>query len=78
MDSRLIGLLAADHDSALSGGLVQSHGTANESLQRLLVYLVALVEVDRTPCLPVKTGVEEARRIPQSPPFAKVIFTTFL
>ena len=44
-------------------GLVQGHGGANESLQRFLVYLLALVEVDGAPCVPLKTGVEEARRI---------------
>src|SRR5687767_3049006 len=44
---------------ALGCGLVQGHGGANESLQRLLVYLLALVEVDGTPCVSVKTGVEE-------------------
>ena len=56
---------------ALSGRLVQGHGGANESLQRLLVYLRAVVEVDGTPCVPVKTGVEEARRILQSRPFGE-------
>src|SRR4029434_6415132 len=56
---------------ALGCGLVQGHGGANESLQRLLVYLLALVEVDGTPCVPVKTGVEEARRILQSRPFGE-------
>src|SRR3954447_8620359 len=44
-------------------GLVQGHGGANESLQRRLVDGVALVEVDGAPCVPVETGVEEARRI---------------
>src|SRR6516225_4309779 len=52
-------------------GLVQGHGGANESLQRLLVYLLALVEVDGTPCVPLKTGVEDARRILQSRPFGE-------
>src|SRR6267154_4256162 len=56
---------------ALGCGLVQDHGGANESLQRLLVYFLALVEVDGTPCVPVKTGVEEARRILQSRPFGE-------
>src|ERR1700738_3918149 len=56
---------------ALGCGLVQGHGGANESLQRLLVYLLALVEVDGTPCVPVKTGVEEGRRILQSCPFGE-------
>src|SRR6185436_10753555 len=42
-----------------------------ESLQRVLVYLRALLEVDGTPCVPVKTGVEEARRILQSRPFGE-------
>src|SRR5207245_8268776 len=57
--------------SALGCGLVQGHGGANESLQRLLVYLLALVEVDGTPCVAVKTGVEEARRILESRPFGE-------
>src|SRR5215469_5697813 len=52
-------------------GLVQGHRSANECLQRLLVDLLALVEVDGTPCVPVKTGVEEARRILQRRPFRK-------
>src|ERR1051326_8538176 len=56
---------------ALGCGLVQGHGGANESLQRFLVYLLALVEVDGTPCVPVKTGVEESRRILQSRPFGE-------
>lgn len=56
---------------AFSFGLVQGHGGANESPQRLLVYLLALVEVDRAPCVPVQTGVEEARRIFQSRPFSE-------
>src|SRR5262249_10551222 len=56
---------------ALGCGLVQGHGGANESLQRLLVYLLAFVEVDGTSCVPVKTGVEEARRILQSRPFGE-------
>src|SRR3954451_19742940 len=56
---------------ALGFGLVQGYGGANESLQRLLIYLLALVEVDGTPCVPVKTGVEEARRILQSRPFGE-------
>src|SRR6516225_11839035 len=56
---------------ALGSGLVEGHGGANEGLQRLLVYLLALVEVDGTPCVPLKTGVEEARRILQSRPFGE-------
>src|SRR5688572_23280230 len=46
-------------------GLVQGDGGANERLQRLLVYLLALAEVDGTPSVSVQTGVEEARRILQ-------------
>src|SRR4051794_13332462 len=57
--------------SALGFGLVQGHGGPNQSLQRLLVYLLALAEVDRTPCVPFKAGVEEARRILQSRPFGE-------
>src|SRR3954453_13845018 len=58
-------------DSAFGFGLVQGHGGANERLQRLPVYLVALMEVDGTPCVTLKTGVEEPRRILQSRPFGK-------
>src|SRR5215813_6006110 len=57
--------------SASGCGLVQRHGGANESLQRLLVDLLALVEVDGTPCVPFEAGVEEARRILQSRPFGE-------
>src|SRR5215468_3695340 len=58
---------ANQNSSRLScdSGPVQGHGGANESLQRLLIYLLALVEVDRTPCVPLQAGVEEARRILQ-------------
>src|SRR5215813_1249182 len=46
----------ANSDSLASGsGLIQDHGGADERLQRLLVYLLALVEVDGTPRVPVKT-----------------------
>jgi hypothetical protein len=63
--------LSPFHGLALGCGLVQGHGGANESPQRLLVYLLALVEIDGTPCGPLKTGVEEARRILQSRPFGE-------
>src|SRR4029434_11012237 len=56
---------------ALGCGLVQGHGSANKSLQRLLVYLLALAKVDGTPRVPLKTGVEEAGRILQSRPFGE-------
>src|SRR5215831_13004308 len=56
---------------ALGSRLVQGHGGAKESLQSPLVYLLALVEVDGAPCVPVKTGVEEAARILQSRPFGE-------
>src|SRR5262249_54419726 len=56
---------------ALNFRLVQGHGGANESLQCLLVYLLALVKVDGTPCVPLKAGVEEARRILQSRAFGE-------
>src|SRR5688572_4101874 len=57
--------------SLLGSGLVQGHGGADEGLQRLLVYLFALMEVDGTPCVPVKAGVEEAGRIFQSRSFGE-------
>jgi hypothetical protein len=53
LDVRLGGL-------ASGFGLVQGHGGANERLQRLFVYLLALMEVDGAPCVPVEAGVEEA------------------
>src|SRR5262249_59587714 len=56
---------------ALGSRLVQGHGSAHESLQSPLVYLLALVEVDGAPCVPVKAGVEEARRILQSRPLGE-------
>src|SRR5207253_3039320 len=57
--------------SALSLGGVQGHRGANESLQCLLVYRIALVEVDGAPCVPLKTGVEQPRRVRQSRPFGE-------
>ena len=40
--------------------LVQGHGGADECFQCLLVYLLALVDVDGAPDVAVKAGVEEA------------------
>src|SRR5262245_34734520 len=57
--------------SAFGFGLVQGHGGANESLQRLLVDLLALVEVDGSPCVALETGVEEARRIVEGRAFGE-------
>jgi len=59
------------HGLAPGFGLVQSHGGANKSLQRLLVYLFAFVEIYRAPGVPLKTGVEEMRRILQSRSFGE-------
>ena len=39
---------------------VQGHGGPDESLQGLLVQLVALAEIDRTPRVAFEAGVEEA------------------
>src|SRR5215469_1987368 len=61
--------LAVGSPSAL--GPVQGHGGANERLQRLLVYRLALAEVDGTPRVPLETRVEEARRILQSRPLGE-------
>jgi hypothetical protein len=44
---------------------VQLHGGLDESLQGLLVYLVALVEVDGTPRIALEARVEEARGVLQ-------------
>src|SRR5215208_2530532 len=49
--------------SALGPGLVQGHGLTNESLEGLLVDLLALVEVDGAPDVPLEAGVEEARGV---------------
>src|SRR5437868_2382312 len=57
--------------SASSLGGVQDHRGTNESLQRLLVDRIALVEIDGAPCVPLKTGVEEPRRVGQSRPFGE-------
>src|SRR5947209_2297630 len=57
--------------SAFSLGGVQGHRGANESLQRLLVDRIALVEIDSAPCVPLKTRVEEPRRVRQSRPFGE-------
>src|SRR5450631_4026998 len=65
------GAIVCSRGLSLGFGLVQGHCGANESLQRLLVYLLALMEVDGTPCVPVKTGVEQARRILQSRPLGE-------
>jgi hypothetical protein len=56
----LLCVLPPSARSAVGAGRVQRHGRANKSLQCLLVNLLALVEVDGTPCVSVKTGVEEA------------------
>ena len=39
---------------------LQFHGGADEILQRLLVDLIALVEIDLTPDVALEAGVEEA------------------
>src|SRR5262245_46616999 len=58
--------------SAISfGRLVQGHGGANESLQRLLLYLLALVEVDCAPRVPLEAGVEESRGVLQGRPLGE-------
>jgi NAD(P)-dependent dehydrogenase (short-subunit alcohol dehydrogenase family) len=41
-------------------GRVQRHGRANQRLQCLLVNLLTLVEVDRTPGVAIEAGIEEA------------------
>src|SRR6188768_1351123 len=43
--------------------LIQGHGGLDEALQCLLVYLLALVEVDGSPGVALEARVEEARRI---------------
>src|SRR3954468_20778184 len=58
--------LAADFFGLIGvslAGSVQSDRRANESLEGLLVDLIALVEIDRAPSAAAEAGVEEARRI---------------
>jgi hypothetical protein len=62
----------------LGCGLVQGYGGANESLQRLLVYLLALVEVDGTSVFPSRLELNRPEGSFRAAPLAKVIFTTFL
>ena len=50
---------------------VEDYSGTNQCLQRYLVYLLALVKVDGTPHVPLKTGVEETGRILQRRPFGK-------
>ena len=45
---------------ALGFGLVQSHGAANERLQRLFIDLVALMDIDGASGVALEAGVEEA------------------
>src|SRR5262245_24875018 len=45
---------------ALGFGLVQSHGGANERLQRLFIDLVALMDIDGASGVAFEAGVEEA------------------
>ena len=54
--------------SGLGFGLVQGHRGANEELQRLLVYRLILAEIDGTPSVPVKAGVERGPKDPSEPP----------
>src|SRR5215472_3100421 len=51
--------------------LVQAHCGANEGLQRSLVDLLALVEIDGTPGVALETRVEEAGRILEVRPFGE-------
>src|SRR5262249_497097 len=46
--------------SAFGFGLVERHGGANERLQGLRVDLLAFGNVDGRPCVPLKTGIEQA------------------
>jgi hypothetical protein len=56
----LLCVLPPSARSATGTGRVQHHGGPNESLQSLLVNLLALVEVDGTPGVAIEAGVEEA------------------
>src|SRR4030095_583018 len=51
--------------------LVQGHGCPDEPLQRRLVDLLALVEVDGAPCVSLEARVEETRRVLQRRPFGE-------
>ena len=41
-------------------GFIHGHGGANESLQRVFIDLVALVEIDGAPGVAFEAGIEEA------------------
>src|ERR1700722_16586403 len=58
-------------DLGLGLALVQGDSGPDQSLERLFIDLLAFVEVDGTPGVPVETGVEEAGRILQGCPFGK-------
>src|SRR4051812_11118158 len=49
--------------SAFGFGGVVRHGRADKGLERLLIDLVAFVEIDGAPHIAVEAGVEEARRV---------------
>src|SRR3974390_728345 len=50
---------------------VQGHGGANERLKRLLIDLVALMEIDGAPGVAFEARVEEARRVRQRGAFGE-------
>src|SRR5262249_31996040 len=52
-------------------GRVQVHCGTIESLQGLFANLRALMEADGSPCVPLETGVEKARRVLQSRSFGE-------
>ena len=57
---------------------VQGHRRSNQRLQRLLVRLVALTEIDRAPVLPSRLELKRPEGSSSEAPLAKVIFTAFL
>src|SRR4051794_34089746 len=58
----------AAHLPASAGRRVQGDGGADQGLERLLVDLLALVEVDGAPRVALEAGIEEAGRILQRGP----------
>jgi hypothetical protein len=60
MHSQISSRRAQLRRSAFGFGRIQGHGGANERLQRLLIDLVPLMDIDGAPHIAFEAGVEEA------------------
>jgi len=58
--SGYIDLVPLEASARISPWTYQSHGSADQRLQSLLVHLVAFMEVDGAAQIPLETGIEEA------------------